>query len=401
MTYKTLYDVQVTGKRVLVRAGFDMPIDEQGNITDDTRIRESLPTLKFLLEYQSKIIILNHHGRPKGKEEKYKHDTIAQLLSKLLNTPVKKLDDCIGEDVEKAVNAMKAGDVILLENVRFRSEEKDTNLSVRDAFGQRLAKLADIYVNEAFSNSHRDDASMTSVPKFLPSVAGFLVQKEIDMITKAIKNPQRPFIALLGGAKLETKIPVINHLLPKADRILLGGAMTFTFFKAQGMKVGTSLVDNEDLKIAQELLAKADDKLLLPSDVVVTDKLESNSRSMVVPTTDMPDGYMGVDIGNQTVEEYIEVLSAAKTIIWNGPLGVVEIPTFTHGTNEIARAIADMKGTTTIIGGGDTAAVINKLGLARKMTHVSTGGGASLALFGGEELPAIKALEESAKKFWK
>ncbi|MBI4149892.1 phosphoglycerate kinase [Candidatus Woesearchaeota archaeon] len=401
MAYKTLYDVQVTGKRILVRSGFDMPIDEQGNITDDKRIRDTLPTLKFLLEYQAKVIILNHFGRPKGIEEKYKHDKIAQLLSKYLNTPVKKLDDCVGEHIEQAVMAMKAGDVIMLENVRFHSEEKDKDPNVRDAFGQKLAKLGELYVNEAFSNCHRDHASMTSIPKFLPSVAGFLVQKEIETITKVLKNPKRPFVAIIGGAKLETKIPVIKNLLPKTDKILLGGEMVFTFFKAKGMKIGNSLVDENLLNTVKDFLDEADDKILLPSDIVVADKLAPDAKIMVVAADSIPNGYMGADIGNQTVEEYLEVLSAAKTVIWNGPLGVIEIPTFSNGTNEIALALGDMEDTTIVIGGGDTAVVINKLNLEKKMTHVSTGGGASLALFGGEELPAIKALEENAKKFWK
>jgi len=399
MAYKTLYDMQVTGKRVLFRAGFDMPIDEQGNIMDDKRIRDAIPTIRFLLEYQAKVIILNHFDRPKGIEEKYKHDKIAQLLSRLLNTPVKKLDDCVGEQVEREVMAMKPGDIILLENVRFHTEEKDKDSAVRDAFGQKLAKLGELYVNEAFSNSHRDHSSMTSIPKFLPSCAGFLLQKEVETIMEAIANPERPFIALLGGAKLETKIPVIKHLLPKADKILLGGGMSFTFLKAKGMQVGTSLVDDALLKTAKELL-ETDDKLLLPSDVVITDKLSPDAHAMVVPIDEIPEDRMGADIGDETVDSYLEVLSAAKTIIWNGPVGVAEIPTFARGTETIAHALADMDATR-IIGGGDTAAIIDRLGLAKKMTHVSTGGGASLALFAGEELPAIKALEESAKRFWR
>ncbi len=402
MTYKTLYDVQLTGKRVLFRAGFDMPIDEQGNITDDKRIRDAIPTIRFLLEYQAKVIILNHFDRPKGVEEKYKHDTIARLLSKLLNTPVKKLDDCVGEQVEQAVMAMKPGDIILLENVRFHAEEKDKDPAVRDAFGQKLARLGELYVNEAFSNSHRDHASMTSIPKLLPSCAGFLLQKEVETITEAIANPERPFIALLGGAKLETKIPLIRHLLPKADKILLGGGMSFTFLKAKGLDVGKSLVDDTLLKTAKELLDEAQDKLVLPSDVVVTDRLAAGASKQVVAVDDIPDDYMGADIGEETVEAYSDILAAAKTIVWNGPLGVAEIPDFAHGTTEIARAVAAMsEDVTIIIGGGDTAAIIDKLGLAKKMTHVSTGGGASLALFAGEELPAVKALEESAKRFWK
>ena len=396
--YKTLYDMKLTGKRVLVRTGFDMPIDEQGNITDDKRVREAIPTLKFLLEYQARIIILNHHGRPKGIEERYKHDKIAMLLSKLLNMPVKKLDDCVGEQVEQAVMAMRPGDIIMLENLRFHEEEKAKDPAVRDAFGQRLAKLGELYVNEAFSNSHRDDASMTSVPKFLPSCAGFLLQKEIETITGAIEKPQRPFIAIIGGAKLETKIPVIKHLLPKVDKILLGGAMIFTFYKAQGLKIGTSMVDEDQLKVARALLEDAGDKIMLPVDVVVTEKISPDAKARIVPANAMPDGLMGVDIGNQTIEDYLQTLSAAKTIIWNGPLGVFEIPTFAHGTNEIAIALGDMQDITVIIGGGDSAAAIDKLGLSKKVTHVSTGGGASLSLFGGEELPAIKALEESAKR---
>jgi phosphoglycerate kinase len=396
---RTLYDMKLTGKRVLVRAGFDMPIDDKGDIVDDRRIREALPTLKFLLEYQARIIILNHHGRPKGAEEKYRHDKIAERLSKLLDVPVKKLDDCVGEQVERAVMAMKPGDVIMLENLRFHSEEKDKDPAMRDAFGQRLARLGEAYVNEAFSNCHRDHASMTSLPKFLPSCAGFLVQKEIETITKAIASPERPFMAILGGAKLETKIPVIRNLLPKADRILLGGAMVFTFFKAQGLKVGASLVDDAQLSVARDLLERGEGKLMLPADIVVAQRPEKGAKAMVVQASAIPDGWMGVDIGEQAIEEYLQALSAARTIVWNGPLGVMEVPEFSHGTDEIAIALGDMEGVTVIIGGGDSAAAVDRLGIAKRLTHVSTGGGASLALFGGEELPAIKALEESAKRF--
>lgn len=401
MMYKTLYDVQVASKRVLVRAGFDMPIDEQGNITDDKRIREVLPTLKFLLEYQAKVIIISHHHRPKGIEEKYRHDRIAQLLAKLLNTPVKKMDDCIGAEVERAVAGMKPGDVILLENVRFYPQEKDKDQAVRDNFGKHLARLGELYVNEAFSNCHRDHASMTSIPKFLPSVAGFLVQKEMETITPVLKSPKRPFMVIVGGAKLETKLPLIRNLLPKADRILLGGAMIFSFYKAQGLPVGASLVDDAAVAHAKAILKEADDKLILPTDVVITKTLSADATAMVVPVTEIPDGYAGVDIGNETIERYTEILSAAKTIIWNGPLGVIEIPSFANGTEEIAQAVGRMKDTIVIIGGGDTASALDKLGIGKKVTHLSSGGGASLALFSGEELPAIKALEESAERFWK
>lgn len=397
---KSLRDVDVTGKRVILRTGFDVPLAENGSVGDDTRIRDALPTITYLLKHHAKIIILSHLQRPEGKVvEKLRFGSVAQRLSELLKKPVKKVDDCIGPAVESTVATMHNGDILLLENVRFHKEEESKKPEERDALGKQLAALGEIYVNEAFSNCHRDYASMTSVPKYIPGCMGFGLQREIETITNTVANPQHPFVAIIGGAKLETKIPVINHLLNKVDNILLGGGMIYTFYKVQGYDIGKSLYDKNQEGVARDLLTKSGDKIVLPTDIVIAQQPNAPHEKRVVKYNTIPSGWIGLDIGPESVKQFISVLSTAKTVIWNGPLGMFEVDAFAQGTYEIAKYLATLK-TTVVIGGGDSAAALDKFGLSDTVTLVSTGGGASLELFAGKTLPGIKALEENAQKFW-
>jgi len=393
MNKRSIRDLNVEGKRVLVRVDFNVPLDEAGRITDDTRIRAALPTINYLIERGAKVILVSHLGRPKGKVvEKLRLNPVAQRLSELLGRKVVKTDDCIGEEAEKAVSLMKNGDVILLENVRFHPGETEND----PEFVKGLAKLAELYVNDAFGAAHRAHASTVGVAEILPSAAGFLLEKEIVTMGKVIQNPEKPFTVVLGGAKVKDKIGVIENLMEKADNLLIGGGMAFTFLKALGYEVGKSLLEEDKIDMAKSFLEKGkklNTKIVLPQDVVVADEISSDAKYKIVDVSHIPNDLMGVDIGEKTVEEFVKNIEQSKTVLWNGPMGVFEIEAFANGTKQIAEAMA-RSNATTIIGGGDSAAAVEKLGVAGQMTHVSTGGGASLMFLEGKELPAIKVLDD-------
>jgi len=392
----TLNDLDVKGKKVIVRADFNVPLDKKTNdITDDKRIRESLPTIRFLIERGAKVILCSHLGRPNGKiVEPLRMDKIADRLQQLLNKKVKKLDDCIGDYIKQEISKMKDRDIIVLENLRFHPEEEAND----DDFSKQLGELADLYVNDAFGTCHRAHASTYGIAKYLKSAAGFLVEKELNVMGKAMESPQRPFIGILGGVKVSDKIKLIENLLAKVDKLLLGGAMIFTFYKSQGVNVGLSKVDKDGIDLAKKILK--DSKIVLPVDVVAADKFDADANAKVADVNSIPNKWMGLDIGPETIRKYEEILNGAKTVIWNGPLGVFEFDKFANGTKEIAKFLSGLKAVT-IIGGGDSAAAVEKFGYADKLTHVSTGGGASLEFFEGKKLPCIEALEESYKKFSK
>ncbi|MEW5312159.1 MAG: hypothetical protein WDW38_003806 [Sanguina aurantia] len=385
------------GKRVFVRADLNVPLDKQLNVTDDTRIRAAVPTLKYLLENGAKVLLTSHLGRPKGgPEDKFRLTPVVAVLEKALGKPVKKLDDCIGPVVEKAVSEMKNGELLLLENVRFYPEEEKND----SGFAEKLAANADLYVNDAFGTAHRAHASTEGVTKFLkPSVAGFLLQKELDYLDGAVKAPKRPFVAIVGGSKVSSKITVIESLLDSVDKVILGGGMIFTFYKARGMSVGGSLVEDDKLDLARKLEAMAKAKgvqLLLPTDVIVADKFDANANTQTVSVDNIPEGWMGLDIGPDSLKSFQAELADAKTVIWNGPMGVFEFPAFAAGTVGIANTLASLtpKGCITIIGGGDSVAAVEQAGVADQMSHISTGGGASLELLEGKVLPGVAALDE-------
>ncbi|MBC8262496.1 MAG: phosphoglycerate kinase [Anaerolineales bacterium] len=386
---KTVRDVEVEGKRILVRVDFNVPLTE-GRVADDTRIRAALPTINYLLDHGAKVILMSHLGRPKGKVvSELRLDPVAERLAELLGRPVRKLDDCVGPGVASAVAEMRPGDVILLENTRFHPGEK----SNAPAFARQLASLADIFVNDAFGAAHRAHASVVGVAEYLPSVAGFLMEKEIAILGQALAAPEHPFVAILGGAKISSKIGVIDNLLTRVDGLLIGGGMANTFLKAQGHEVGQSLVEDDSLDVARETLARAGEKLALPVDVVVADRFDAEADSKVVGVSQAPEDWLILDIGPETVELFKRKLAGAKTVVWNGPLGVFEFPRFAEGTFAIARFLADLEATT-IIGGGDVVAAVGQAGVADKMTHISTGGGASLEFLEGKELPGLAALLE-------
>lgn len=393
----SLTNADLSGKKVLVRVDFNVPQDETGKITDDTRIRAALPTIKYLIDAGARVILTSHFGRPKGVTESLRLNPVAVRLSELLGKPVLKTDDCIGDEVAAQVNALNNGDVALLENVRFYPEEEKND----PEFAKKLASLADIYVNDAFGTAHRAHASTEGVTKYLStSVAGFLLDKELQYLSGAIDNPQRPLAAIVGGSKVSSKIGVIETLLDKVDYLLLGGGMIFTFYKARGLSVGKSLVEEDKLDLARALEAKAAAKgvkFLLPTDVVVADNFKPDANAQTVSINDIPDGWMGLDIGPDSVKVFQEALSHCKSAIWNGPMGVFEFDKFAVGTEAIAKTLADLTGTgtITIIGGGDSVAAVEKVGLADKMSHISTGGGASLELLEGKVLPGIAALNEA------
>lgn len=388
----------LSGKRVLVRADFNVPLDDQGNITDDTRIRAALPTIQYLTSNGAKVILTSHFGRPKGKvNESMRLTPVAKRLSELLKQDVIKCNDCIGNEVASAVASMQNGRVALLENVRFYGEEEDND----PEFAKKLASVADLYVNDAFGTAHRAHASTEGVTRYLkPSVAGFLIEKELEYLQSAIENPQRPLAAIIGGSKVSSKIGVIETLLEKVDMLLLGGGMIFTFYKARGLSVGKSLVEEDKLALAKSLEAKAKEKgvkLLLPTDVVVADKFAADAKAQTVSIENIPADWMGLDIGPESIKMFQEALADCKTVIWNGPMGVFEFDKFAVGTEAIARTLADLtqQGVTTIIGGGDSVAAVEKMGVAEQMSHISTGGGASLELLEGKELPGIAALDDA------
>ncbi len=393
MNKKTVKDIDVKGKKVLVRCDFNVPQDENGNITDTRRIVASLPTIKYLLENGARVILCSHLGRPKGEVKKeFSLAPVACELSKELGIDVKLSNDIIGESAKSLTNSMKDGEVVLLENVRFdaREEKNDPEMA------RELAKLAEIYVNDAFGTSHRAHASTAGVADYLPSVSGFLIEKEIDFMGNALENPKRPFVAILGGKKVSDKIGVINALLEKVDTLMIGGAMAYTFFKAEGYEVGNSICELDKLDLALELMEKAKQKgvkFMLPVDTKLGKDFDKNTESKTVKYTEITAGWEGFDIGEETIKLYKEELKNAKTIVWNGPLGLFEFDQFAIGTNEIAKTLSSVDAVT-IIGGGDSAAAIEKAGLADKMTHISTGGGASLEFLEGKKLPGIECLQD-------
>lgn len=392
---KTLKDYNFEGKRVLVRCDFNVPMDENLNITDDIRITSSLPTINYLIENNARIILMSHLGRPKGEPNpKYCLEPVASRLSELIGKKVKFAadDKVVSDKVKEYVNNMKNGDVILLQNTRYRKEEEKNEAG----FSADLASLGEIYVNDAFGTSHRAHASNVGVSTYLPSAVGFLVEKEISIMGKALEEPERPFVAILGGAKVSDKIGVIENLLNKVDSILIGGGMAFTFLKAQGYNIGTSLLEEDKVELAKSLLQKSAEKnvaLILPVDVVVAKEFKNDTEFKTVNIDSIPDDMMGLDIGDASIKLFTDEIRSAKTIIWNGPAGVFEMDNFSKGTYAIAKAMVDSGGTT-IIGGGDSAAAVEKVGLADKITHVSTGGGASLELLEGRILPGIDAISE-------
>jgi 3-phosphoglycerate kinase len=397
MNKKTIEDIDVRGKRVLVRVDFNVPQDETGKITDDRRIRAALPTIQYLINQGAKVILVSHLGRPKGKpedREKFTLKPVAERLSELLGKPVTLAPDCVGPEVEKMVHAMKDGDLLLLENVRFHPEEEKND----PEFAKQLASLAEVYVNDAFGTAHRAHASTEGVTKYLPGVAGYLMQKEIEYLGGALANPKRPFIAVLGGAKVKDKIPVIENLVSRVDKLIIGGGMAYTFLKAQGKEIGQSLLDADSLDFCREMLAKAGDKILLPVDVVVADgnpfeKGPDAVQTKVVSVDAIPADWQGVDIGPETQKLFAEAVKGAGTVVWNGPMGIFEFEKFAVGTRAMAQALAD-SGAVTIVGGGDSAAAVEQLGFADKMTHISTGGGASLEFLEGKVLPGVAALQD-------
>lgn len=400
MSKKTLANLSssdLSGKRALVRVDFNVPLDDQGNITDDTRIRFALPTIQDLTKKGAKVILASHFGRPKGVDEKLRLTPVAKRLSELLGQDVIKCDDCIGDEVTAKVSAMQNGQVLLLENVRFHPEEEKND----PEFAKQLAANADLYVNDAFGTAHRAHASTEGVTHYLsPSVAGYLIDKELQYLQNAIDNPQRPLAAIIGGSKVSSKIGVIETLLDKCDKLLLGGGMIFTFYKARGMNVGKSLVEEDKLELAKSLEAKAKERgvaFLLPTDVIVADKFAADANAQTVSIDNIPDDGMGLDIGPDSVKTFQEALADCKSVIWNGPMGVFEFDKFAKGTEAVAYSLAELtkKGATTIIGGGDSVAAVEKVGLADQMSHISTGGGASLELLEGKELPGIAALDDA------
>ena len=392
MNKKTVRDIDVKGKKVLVRCDFNVPQDENGVITDNRRIVSALDTIKYLLENNAKVILCSHLGRPKGEFKKeFSLAPIAAELSKLLGKEVKLASDVIGEDAQTLVNSMAEGEVVLLENVRFHREETDNE----PEFAKKLASFAEVFVNDAFGTAHRAHASTAGVADYLPAVSGFLIEKELNFMGDALNNPERPFMAILGGRKVSDKIGVIEALLEKVDTLMIGGAMAYTFFKAMGYEVGDSICELDKLDLAKELMEKAKQKgvkLMLPVDTRIGKEFKADTESKVVSYTEIPDGWEGFDIGDETIKMYVEELSKAKTVVWNGPVGLFEFDQFAVGTNSLAKALGDSDAVT-IIGGGDSAAAIEKLGISDKFSHISTGGGASLEFLEGKKLPGIECLE--------
>lgn len=389
MNKRSVRDLDVRDKRVLVRVDFNVPIKD-GKVTDDTRINRALPTIRYLLSEGAHPILISHLGRPKGERDpKYAMDPVAEHLEGLLGAPVLKLDAAVGPEVEDELENWDGEGVVLLENSRFYTGETKNDPEL----ARHLANLADVYVNDAFGVAHRAHATTVGIAECLPAAAGLLLAEEIDYLDSVLKTPERPFVAILGGAKVSDKLGVIESLLGVADSLLIGGAMCFTFFKAKGLEVGNSLVEDDYLEEAKRLMDEAGDKLLLPADVVIAEKMEAGAESRVVEVDGIPEGWMGLDVGPATVESFRERISAAKTIFWNGPMGVFEIDTFAKGTEGVARAVAE-SGATSVVGGGDSVAAVTKLGLEDEMSFISTGGGASLEYVEGKELPGVAALPD-------
>lgn len=392
----TIKDIDITGKRVLIRVDFNVPLKE-GVVTDDTRIRAALPTITYALEQGASVILMSHLGRPKGKPaDELKMDPVAKRLGELLKRTVKKMDDCVGDEVARSARELKPGEVMLLENLRFHAEETAND----PAFAKQLAGLGEVYINDAFGAAHRAHASTEGVARYLPAGIGFLMEKEIRYLSRALEAPDRPFVVILGGAKVSDKIKVIENLLEKVDSMLIGGAMAYTFLKAQGEAIGDSLVEDDKLDLARELLTKAEARgvhFILPCDHVVARELTEGAQTSIV-APGIPDGWKGVDIGPKTVSEFKVYLEEAKTVLWNGPVGIFETRPFDKGTREIGLAVAELSGVTTIIGGGDSVSAVRQLGVTDKMSHVSTGGGASLEFLEGIPLPGIVAIPDLAGK---
>ena len=392
MNKKTVRDIDLKDKKVLVRCDFNVPMDENKNITDNRRIVAALPTIQYLLEQNCKIVLCSHLGRPKGEfKPEFSLAPVAKELSKQLNKEVIMAKDVIGEDACKKAKKLNNGEILLLENLRFHREETDND----PEFAKKLAEFGEVFVNDAFGTAHRAHASTEGVTKFLPAVSGFLIEKELEFLGAALENPKRPYVAILGGAKVSDKIGVIDSLLEKVDTLIIGGGMAYTFFKAQGHSVGDSLCEDDKCDLALELMNKAKEKgvkMLLPIDTKIGKEFKPDTESKTVAWTDIPDGWQGFDIGEKTIEMFRKELNGAKTIVWNGPLGLFEFEQFAVGTNAIAHKLANLNDAITIVGGGDSAAAVEKAGLADKISHVSTGGGASLEFLEGKKLPGIEAL---------
>ncbi|MCZ7601470.1 MAG: phosphoglycerate kinase [Melioribacteraceae bacterium] len=398
MNKLSIENVDLKGKRVLVRVDFNVPLDENQSITDDRRITAALPTINKIIKDGGKAILMSHLGRPKGQHKsEFSLKPVAVRLGELVDTKVKFAPDCVGEQVKSIVDTMEDGEVLLLENLRFHAEEEKNN----PKFAEQLAKLGDVYINDAFGSAHRAHASTEGITKYIKTCAsGYLMQKELDYLGKALAEPKRPFTAILGGAKISGKIDVIENLLPKVDNLIIGGGMAYTFFKAQGLEIGTSLLEEDKIELAAEIMKKAESakaKLLLPVDVVVTEEFKEDSPGMTVDYDKMPSDKMGLDIGEKTIELFSNIIKESMTVVWNGPMGVFEFPNFAKGTNAVAKALADVtsKGAVTVIGGGDSASAIKKAGLKDKVSHVSTGGGASLEFLEGKILPGVAALTDA------
>ncbi len=391
MNKKSIEDIDVKGKKVIVRVDFNVPLDADKKITDDKRIIGALPTIKYLVDKGAKTILVSHLGRPKnGFEDKFSMKPTADRLSELLGKPVVMAKDVIGEDAKAKAAALKDGEVLMLENVRFHKEEEKND----PAFAKELSTLAEVYVNDAFGTAHRAHASTAGLADYLPAVCGYLIQKEIDIMGKALSNPERPFVAILGGAKVSDKIAVIENLIDKVDTLIIGGGMAYTFFKAKGYEVGKSICEIEKVDLAKSLLEKAEKKgvkLLLPIDTKVGKEFNNDTEAKVVASDSIPDDFMGLDIGEKTIELFSGAIKSAKTVVWNGPMGVFEFANFAVGTKEVAKAVAE-SGAISIVGGGDSAAAVEQLGFADKITHISTGGGASLEFLEGKVLPGIDVL---------
>lgn len=392
---KTIRDIELKGKRVLIRCDFNVPLDSNQNITDDTRIRAALPTLEYMVTQGAKVVVMSHLGRPKGKAAaEFSLAPVAVRLAELLGKQVEFADSdvVVDDSVKEKVAALKDGDVLLLQNVRFRKEETDNE----PGFAKELASLGDVFVQEAFGTAHRAHASTAGVADYLPCVSGFLIEKEVKFLGSALHNPQRPFVAIMGGAKVGDKIKVIENLLTKVDTLIIGGGMSYTFYKAMGLEIGTSILDADNIDLAKMLLEKATSlnvKLLLPVDIVCADEFSNDAKYQTYSRDQIPSDMMGLDIGEETVKLYSEEIAKAKTVVWNGPMGVFEMENFAKGTKAIAEALATSDATT-IIGGGDSAAAVEQFGLADKMSHISTGGGASLEFLEGKILPGISIIEE-------
>ncbi len=390
---KNIGDIDLQGKKVIMRVDFNVPIDNEGRITDDTRINAALPSIRYVLERNTKLILMSHMGRPKGQvEEGLRLAPVGKRLSGLLGKEVIICKDCIGEETGKIISGMQTGDIALLENLRFHKEEETND----PEFAKDLASYADIYVNDAFGTAHRAHASTEGITKYLPAYAGFLMEKEINFLGKLLYQPEHPYIAIIGGAKVSTKIGVLQRLIERVNVLIIGGGMSYTFLKAKGFEVGNSLVETDKVSLAFDLINKADEngiKLLLPLDHIVADKIDEGAKSRTVDTNAIPSQMIGVDIGPKSIRAFKKEIKHGRTILWNGPMGVFEIDRFSKGTNQIAKALASSRGKT-VIGGGDSVAAVNRAGLADKITHVSTGGGASLEFLEGKELPGVMALTD-------